>query len=48
MKKIEQQLDEMSEAMQSALKLTMIAIVSLGAILTFIGGTLFIIDIIIH
>lgn len=48
MQKIEKQLNEMSEAMQSALKLTIVATASVGAILTFIGAVLYLIDIIIH
>jgi len=47
MRKMEQQLDEMSEAMQSALKLIIIAIASLGGIFTSVGAILFIIKFIV-
>ena len=46
MRKIERQLDEMSEAMQSALKLTAVAVASLGAIGTAVGIVIMIVEII--
>lgn len=47
MRKIEKQLDEMSEAMQSALKLIIIATFSIGGIFIFFGTLYSIINIIL-